>query len=120
MARQLTNDGVNAIPPLGLVEQEAAAPELIQLPPEPARSGSGATRDAWATYASELGLEYGDDATRGDLIALVDEYVLSLPTVEPEPVEEEIVDEPDPELSDTEPETQTEETPPLTELTEEE
>ena len=114
MTRQLTNDGVNAVPPLGLVQQEAAAPELIQLPPEPARSGAGATRDAWATYASELGLEYAEDATRGDLITLVDGYVLSLPIVEPV----EIVD--DPELSDTEPETQTEEMPPLTELTEEE
>lgn len=39
---------------------------------EPPRSGSGSTREAWATYANQTGVPVSDDATRDDVIAAVD------------------------------------------------
>ena len=45
---------------------------------EPPRNGAGSGRDAWAGYAQHLGLEFDDEASRDDLIALVDASRTSL------------------------------------------
>lgn len=57
----------------------AAAP-VVPLPPEPdpemeepPRSGRGSGFDAWADHAANLGLDVPEDATRDDIVALVDE-----------------------------------------------
>lgn len=42
-------------------------------PEEPPRSGKGSGLDAWATYARQLGHAIPDDASRDDVIALVDD-----------------------------------------------
>ena len=39
---------------------------------EPPRTGRGASRSAWADYASRIGVEYDDGASREDIIAAVD------------------------------------------------
>ncbi|MDN7120299.1 hypothetical protein INN71_02720 [Nocardioides sp. ChNu-153] len=41
---------------------------------EPPRAGKGSGVDAWASYAKALGLEVKDDATRDELIELVDQH----------------------------------------------
>ncbi|MDF9718114.1 hypothetical protein [Nocardioides sp. ChNu-99] len=41
---------------------------------EPPRAGKGSGVDAWAAYAKTLGLEVKDDATRDELIELVDQH----------------------------------------------
>lgn len=40
---------------------------------EPPRTGTGSGRDAWAAYADLRGVVYPDDATRDQLIDLIDE-----------------------------------------------
>lgn len=45
---------------------------------EPPRNGAGSGRDAWAGYAKHLGLEVPDEASRDELIALVDASRVSL------------------------------------------
>lgn len=40
--------------------------------PEPPRAGKGSGTQAWQDYADLLGIEYDEDASRDDLIALVD------------------------------------------------
>lgn len=40
--------------------------------PEPPRSGKGSGVEAWREYATSLGVEVADDATRDDIIAVVD------------------------------------------------
>lgn len=39
---------------------------------EPPRSGKGSGEDAWRAYAERLGINVPDDASRDDIIALVD------------------------------------------------
>ena len=39
---------------------------------EPPRSGKGSGVEAWREYATSLGVEVADDATRDDIIAAVD------------------------------------------------
>lgn len=46
-----------------------AAPEVAA----PPRSGAGASRDAWAAYAGQLGLTVPADMSRDDIIAMVDQ-----------------------------------------------
>lgn len=41
-------------------------------PQEPPRGGEGSGREAWATHAGTLGIEFAEDATRDDIIAAVD------------------------------------------------
>lgn len=50
----------------------AAGPVKVRLG-EPPRSGRGATTAAWADYATVLGYDVPDGATRGTIIAMVDE-----------------------------------------------
>jgi hypothetical protein len=47
-------------------------PDANAGPEEPPRGGAGATTDAWAAYARTLGIDVPDDASRDDIIALVD------------------------------------------------
>jgi len=44
---------------------------------EPARSGKGSGLAVWAPYAKGLGIEVPDEATRDDVIKLVDEQKTS-------------------------------------------
>lgn len=54
--------------------------ELAPAPPdggggssgEPPRGGPGSGRDAWAAYAESKGIAVPEDATRDDIVALVD------------------------------------------------
>lgn len=39
---------------------------------EPPRSGKGSGLEAWVTYAESIGLQVPEDATRDDVITLVD------------------------------------------------
>lgn len=58
------------------VESPAAAvedPASEFTPQEPPRAGRGSGVDAWATYARSIGITVPDDATRDDIIALVDD-----------------------------------------------
>lgn len=60
--------------------QEAQAQEEVQEDvheaepvPAPERPAGNASRDAWATYAASTGVTFPEEATRGEIIALVDE-----------------------------------------------
>src|SRR5690554_300404 len=66
-------------PGLRLVTEPVPAPEPPPmpagggLPVEPPRVGRGASRRAWADYATRLGVPYPKDATRSQIVAAVDE-----------------------------------------------
>lgn len=49
--------------------QESQEEEAVS---EPARAGKGSSLSAWQSYVDLLGIEYDEDATRDDLIELVD------------------------------------------------
>ena len=53
---------------------ESASQEKAVAPAEPARAGRGSGLEAWAGYARGLGIEVPEDATRDDVIALVDQH----------------------------------------------
>ena len=52
-----------------------AAPEedLLGELPEPPKRGAGSGRAAWAAYADSKGVKYADDASRDDIIELVEQ-----------------------------------------------
>lgn len=50
---------------------DAPAPASV----EPPRGGPGATRDAWRAYAASLGVAYGRDASREEIINAVDAHL---------------------------------------------
>lgn len=52
---------------------KAKAGEVTVRQGEPPRTGRGSGRDVWIAYARQLGHQVDDDATRGAVIALVDE-----------------------------------------------
>ena len=58
-----------AAPPLASSEPVPAAAVTAEEPP---RAGRGSGLDAWLDYAMEIGLEVPEDASRDDVIALVD------------------------------------------------
>jgi hypothetical protein len=62
-----------ALPPMPLLPEERSDidPDTGALV-EPPRGGPGSGREAWAEYATALGLTVSEDATRDDLIELVD------------------------------------------------
>lgn len=62
------------------VEAAIANPDVWAAPPpasepaelnEPPRAGKGSSREAWADYATRVGVELGEDATRDEIIAAV-------------------------------------------------
>jgi hypothetical protein len=63
--------------PEALTEHGGSSPsgrgDTGDVPVAPPRSGAGSGRDAWASYARELGLEVTPDLNRDDIIALVEE-----------------------------------------------
>jgi hypothetical protein len=70
-----------ATPPVAGGEQLSGQPALsateVEPPVDPAmppRSGAGSGRDAWATYATSLGLAVADDLTRDQIIDLVEAH----------------------------------------------
>lgn len=84
MARSLTQSVIHAgrVYPAGTSEDAAPGvpdglwwdqPSGGHAPPvEPPRSGKGSGVEAWRTYADALGITHPDDATRDDIVALVD------------------------------------------------
>lgn len=68
---QVTEDPSPATPPGADDGTEGnAGPEVASAPP---RSGAGATRDAWAAYATATGADVPEDMSRDDIIAMIDQ-----------------------------------------------
>lgn len=65
-------DRLNTPAAAPIVPLPEVAPVNALTAEEPPRSGKGSGLDAWVTYANSLGLEVEDDASRDDVIALVD------------------------------------------------
>lgn len=58
----------------GPAEAEAPAlPDMLASPTEPPRAGRGSGVEAWVAYAESLDLIVPEDATRDEVIALVDD-----------------------------------------------
>lgn len=54
-------------------EPEDVVEDADEVPEPQARPAGNASRDAWATYAASAGVTFPEEATRGEIIALVDE-----------------------------------------------
>lgn len=57
------------------IEQATQAPgekRDVKIPKEPPRRGRGSGRKAWADYAAKIGVDVPDDASRDDIIELVE------------------------------------------------
>lgn len=50
-------------------EREAAEAAVV---PEPPRGGTGSGVDVWREYATRIGVEFDEDASRDDIVAAVD------------------------------------------------
>lgn len=66
-------DRLNAPVAAPVIPLPAEAPVNKVVSEEPPRSGRGSGIEAWVTYAESLDLDVPDDASRDDVIALVDE-----------------------------------------------
>jgi len=60
--------------PVAWVGESDLPDEAPQGPEEPPRGGPKATADAWRTHAAALGVEVPEDASRDDIVALVDAH----------------------------------------------
>lgn len=59
-----------------VTEEASSTPEDVheaEPAPAPERPAGNASREAWATYAASTGVTFPEEATRGEIIALVDE-----------------------------------------------
>lgn len=65
-------DRLNAPAAAPVVPLPAEAPVNKVVADEPPRAGRGSGVEAWATYAKSLDLDVPDDATRDEIIELVD------------------------------------------------
>lgn len=67
------DDAADVIPDGPWWDSQESPKQSAEKPQEPPRSGRGSGVDAWREYADSLGVQYPQDATRDDIVALIDQ-----------------------------------------------